>query len=127
MGTAPVLANLGTSLKPRHVNPHATLITSYMHAVEESAQYHNGGGDYPDFKDECRRIAPYVVGSRGADVPPSRLSIHNREFTLMTLATRKAVGRDLDSYFDRYVNMKCPRARLLSLPLAQRGGATLDL
>jgi hypothetical protein len=59
MGTAPTLAYLGTSLKLRDNNPHATLITLYMNAVDESAMNHSGKQD-TDQRAEYKRVAPYV-------------------------------------------------------------------
>jgi hypothetical protein len=102
MGTAPTLAYLGTSLKLRDNNPHATLITLYMNAVDESAMNHSGKQD-TDQRAEYKRVAPYVFGEKGGanKISPFQRSPYIKEIILM--GSSQAVGRDGDLHFDRYV------------------------
>jgi hypothetical protein len=101
MGTAPTLAYLGTSLKPRAENPHATLLTLYMNAVDETAMNH-GGKQGTDQRAECKRVAPYIFGDKkGAaiKISPSQFSPYTKEIIFM--GSSQAVGRDGDLHFDR--------------------------
>jgi hypothetical protein len=98
LGTAQTLAFLGPSLKPRDINPHATLITLYMNAVEEWALEYQG--EDPDTSAEFNRVEPYIFGE------DFDLSLYERsEFDKYTVLIEASItrGRDGDLHFDRYV------------------------
>ena len=98
MGTAQTLAFLGPSLKPRDINPHATLIALYMNAVEEWVVEYQG--EDLDTSAEFNRVEPYIFGE---DVD---LSLCERsEFNKYTVLIEASItrGRDGDLHFDRYV------------------------
>ena len=98
MGTAATLAFLGPSLKPRDINPHATLIALYMNAVEEwVVQYQ---GENLDTSAELRRVEPYIFGE-DADLSFCESSEFNKYTVLMEASITR--GRDGDLHFDRYV------------------------
>jgi hypothetical protein len=59
LGTAQTLAFLGPSLKPRDINPHATLIALYMNAVEEWVVEYQG--EDLDTSAEFNRVEPYII------------------------------------------------------------------
>ena len=98
LGTAATLAFLGPSLKPRDINPHATLIALYMNAVEEwVVQYQ---GENLDTSAELRRVEPYIFGE-DADLSFCESSEFNKYTVLMEASITR--GRDGDLHFDRYV------------------------
>lgn len=98
LGTAATLAFLGPSLKPRDINPHATLIALYMNAVEEwVVQYQ---GENLDTSAELRRVEPYIFGE-DADLSLCESSEFNKYTVLMEASITR--GRDGDLHFDRYV------------------------
>jgi hypothetical protein len=102
--TAQTLASFRTSLKPRHVNPHATLLTSYFNAVEEIATQHRDKVEYR--RAAGRKVAPYIFGKEGQKMP-STVPRYSKENVLWS--TSNHVGRDVDLIFDQYVYKDHPR------------------
>jgi hypothetical protein len=94
LGTEQTLACFSARLKAPEANPHATLITLYMNAVEEAAR------STPPSRAlqlmERRRIEPYV--SKGTSPGPR----HPLGKESMLLQVSLDLGRDVDLYFDRY-------------------------
>jgi hypothetical protein len=98
LGTAQTLAFLGPSLKPRDINPHATLIALYMNAVEEWVVEYQG--EDLDTSAEFNRVEPYII-SDDFDLSSYERSEFNKYTVLMEASITR--GRDGDLHFDRYV------------------------
>jgi hypothetical protein len=117
MGTAQTLTCLGPRLKPRHVNPHATLLTLHLNAVEEFAiERENKEADQSV---AVNRILPYIHNStKRVDVTsPYALSYYSKDIVL--LAASSAIGRDVDLHFNRYVYKHAPPRFSSALPSLQ--------
>jgi hypothetical protein len=78
-------------LKTPELNPHATLLTLYMNAVEQMAQSETGKDAIAEYK----RAEPYIF-----KIAPAAFSLPDSKERILLDASRTLL-RDNDMYFDR--------------------------
>lgn len=91
VGCAKTVAYLAPLLQSPTTNPHATLITFFMNAVQEMV----GPDAREDLEQEVRKLAKYMpdLGAR-----PSMYGAR-----MMVMMASGALVRDVDKYFNRYI------------------------
>lgn len=93
LGTAGCLALLGTMLKTPDLNPHATLLTLYMNAVDEMARDES----MKDIEAEYKRTEPYIFKAN----TPAQAPLQRYSKQQILLGASRTLLRDVDKYFDR--------------------------
>ncbi|ROW09323.1 hypothetical protein VPNG_05867 [Cytospora leucostoma] len=93
LGTQRTLALFGPKLCPQERNPHATLITLFMNAVEQECSRLDSFQDTPHEMQKLSAFLPLAIPLDG----------HTSDAKFLRFSQAKAMMRDGDKYFNRYM------------------------
>ncbi|KAL9097609.1 MAG: hypothetical protein Q9165_000506 [Trypethelium subeluteriae] len=92
LGIAGTLRIFGHLLDSPHDNPHATLVTLFMNAVEETV---NEKREAESFQAEIMQLTKYL--------PPKTLSFSNGDPFMVNMLSARPLVRDVESLFNTYM------------------------
>lgn len=96
LGIKEALALFGPRLCPRQSNPHATLITLFLNAVEQSFSPMDR---YQDLMETMKKLSQYLPLTTSPNANPN-------DAESLRFSAAGTLVRDVDKYFDRYMKFE---------------------